>query len=317
MTGALSDVSGADVPSITERLALPVPYSLAHSLNHVGMGGADPTLVVRGNEACWGLQGPTGPLSVYARQERDELECRVFGADASWLQPQLPALFGLDDKPSLFEPDHPGIKQLARRFAGMHLVKLPGFEARLCQVVLLQLVTWHDATRAWRALVRYAGEPGPGISALRCAPRLSVVGALPIERLVGLGLPYQHAHTLRAVAAEARLLARLPDYDPAAAIAGMQRIRGIGPWTANYVLGTAGAYADALLTGDLHLPNALAWLINREARADDARMIELLEDFRPHRFRIVRYLWASGAHAPRRGARLDRRTLGHAQGRRL
>jgi len=282
-----------------------------------GHGRADPTLIVRGNEACWGLQGPIGPASVYAQQREHTLEVKIWGADASWLQTQVRALFGLQDDPSQFVPQHPRVEQLARRFAGMHLVKAPRFDARLCQVVLLQLVSWHDAICAWRALVGHAGEPALGIRQLRCPPRLAVLSKLPVARLVAFGMPYQHAHTLLVVAHDRRLLERIAALAPSAAVEVLQQIRGIGPWTANYVLGTAASYADAVLTGDLHLPNAVAWMLNDEARADDARMLDLLEPFRSHRFRIVRYLWASGAHAPRRGARLDRSTLGHAQARRM
>ena len=44
-----------DASAHTEEFSLLQPYSLAHSLNHVGMGRADPTLVLRGNEACQGV----------------------------------------------------------------------------------------------------------------------------------------------------------------------------------------------------------------------------------------------------------------------
>ena len=45
----------------------------------------------------------------------------------------------------------------------------------------------------------------------------------------------------------------------------------------------------------------------REPGADDARMLELLEPYRGHRWRVIRLLWANGVHAPRRGPRRARR----------
>ena len=121
-----------DAPDISLSLRLPAPYSLVQSLNHVGMGAADPTLVVCGHEACWGMQGPSGPASVYAHQRDQALDVKIWGADAAWLQPQMPALFGLQDNPSGFSPAHPHLKQLARRFNGMHLVKTPRLDGRVC-----------------------------------------------------------------------------------------------------------------------------------------------------------------------------------------
>ena len=62
--------------------------------------------------------------------------------------------------------------------------------------------------------------------------------------------------------------------------------------------------ADALSIGDYHIAKMIGWtLIGRPV--DDAGMVELLEPMRPHRYRVVRMLEASGlAYEPRRGARL-------------
>jgi 3-methyladenine DNA glycosylase/8-oxoguanine DNA glycosylase len=51
---------------------------------------------------------------------------------------------------------------------------------------------------------------------------------------------------------------------------------------------------DAVPTGDLHLPHEVAWALAGEERADDRRMLELLEPYRGHRFRVLRLLLAGG-----------------------
>ena len=61
---------------------------------------------------------------------------------------------------------------------------------------------------------------------------------------------------------------------------------------------------DAVPTGDLHLPHEVAWALAGEESADDARMLELLEPFRGHRFRLLRLLLAAGRiHLGRSAAR--------------
>jgi hypothetical protein len=61
--------------------------------------------------------------------------------------------------------------------------------------------------------------------------------------------------------------------------------------------------------GDFHLPNLVAFALAREPRADDARMLELLEPYRGHRARVIRLLELSGIRAPRYGPRLSIRGI--------
>ena len=51
---------------------------------------------------------------------------------------------------------------------------------------------------------------------------------------------------------------------------------------------------DAVPVGDLHLPREIGWALAAEPRANDARMLELLEPYRGNRFRLIRLLLASG-----------------------
>ena len=70
--------------------------------------------------------------------------------------------------------------------------------------------------------------------------------------------------------------------------------------TASAVGQIAFGDADAVLVGDFHLPAFVAWNMVGERTADDARMSELLEPFRPHRARVVALLGREGEHPPRR-----------------
>ena len=82
----------------------------------------------------------------------------------------------------------------------------------------------------------------------------------------------------------------------------LEALPGVGPWTSGYVRGSALADSDAVLVGDYNLPSSIAWALAGEERADDERMLELLEPFRGHRFRVIRLVWMSGVkRVPRRG----------------
>ncbi len=84
---------------------------------------------------------------------------------------------------------------------------------------------------------------------------------------------------------------------------------GIGPWTAAEVGARALGDPDAVSVGDFHLPNLVAWALAGEPRADDARMLALLEPWRGQRGRVIRLLEASGMAAPRYGPRMSPRLI--------
>ena len=67
--------------------------------------------------------------------------------------------------------------------------------------------------------------------------------------------------------------------------------------------------ADAVSVGDYHLPHLVAWALAGEPRADDARMLELLEPFRGQRGRVIRLVVAGHAGPPRRGPRMPLRSI--------
>ena len=99
---------------------------------------------------------------------------------------------------------------------------------------------------------------------------------------------------------------------PAEARRRLTALPGIGPWTAAEVAIVALGDTDAVSLGDYHLPNQVAWALAGEPRADDARMLELLEPWRGHRGRVIRLVVAGAGAAPRFGPRTALRSIaGH------
>ncbi len=91
----------------------------------------------------------------------------------------------------------------------------------------------------------------------------------------------------------------------------LRSLPGIGAWTAAETARLALGDPDAVSVGDFHLPNLVAWVLAGEARADDARMLELLEPYRGHRGRVQCLLEASGLRAPAFGPRTEVRSIAH------
>ena len=60
---------------------------------------------------------------------------------------------------------------------------------------------------------------------------------------------------------------------------------------------------DAVPVGDYHHPNTVAWALAGEPRADDDRMLELLEPYRGQRGRVLWALTSAAGPAPKYGPR--------------
>ena len=84
---------------------------------------------------------------------------------------------------------------------------------------------------------------------------------------------------------------------------------GVGPWTIAEIMRNAFGDPDAVSVGDYHVPSMVAWALAGESRADDARMLELLEPYRGQRGRVQRLLELGRVFAPRRGPRFAPRSI--------
>ena len=137
------------------------------------------------------------------------------------------------------------------------------------------------------------GEPG----ALGLARRFPAPGALAEADPASLPMPRGRARALIEVArlAASGELVLDAGTDPAEARGQLLAIRGIGPWTADYVAMRALGDPDVFLAGDVALKRALA-LLGGDPRPDR---------WRPWRSYAVMHLWRSltGEHAVRASTR--------------
>src|SRR3970282_1847104 len=129
---------------------------------------------------------------------------------------------------------------------------------------------------------------------------------LPYFAYHPFGLEKRRADVIRAAA---RLAPRLETATPDEARDRMAAVPGMGPWTIAEVMRAAYGDPDAVSIGDFHIPNSVAWALAREPRADDARMLELLEPYRGQRGRVHGLLAGGRVSAPRYGPRRAPRSI--------
>ena len=293
-------------PDATTVLEPEFALDLRRTLAPLAHGPTDPTIRLAAGEVWRACRTPEGPATLRLAASGRYVEVAAWGLGAGWAVKSAPGLVGLLDEPSRLTPHHPIVAELARRFAGVRLPRTRLPSEALMPAICEQKVTGREAQLAFRAIVRRYGEPAPGPGRLWLAPRPSVLADLRYFAFHPLGLERRRAEVVMRAAA---LAPRLAEATPAQVASLLRAVPGIGPWTVAETLRVAFGDPDAVSVGDYHLPNLVAWALAGEARADDARMLELLEPYRGQRARVQRLLEASGIRAPRRGPRMSPRQI--------
>ncbi|BCB82542.1 3-methyladenine DNA glycosylase [Phytohabitans flavus] len=289
----------------------PEGYHLAGSVGMLAMGRHDPCARFVGGTFWYASRTPDGPGSLSLERDGASIVATGHGPGAGWLVDRAPAIAGLDDDLTGFAElaaAHPLVAELARVHRGVRLPTTGQLFPRLLRAILEQKVTGKEAYQAYAATVRRFGELAPGpVERLFMPPAAEAIATAPYWVFHPFGVEQRRADTLRRAAAEAARLERCAT--SAEATKRMTAIVGIGPWTAAEVVRTVYGDPDAVSVGDYHIPNTVAWALAREARGDDARMLELLAPFMGHRGRVCVLLESAGIAAPRFGPRMTIRSF--------
>jgi len=236
--------------------------------------------------------GPVGHLRVTLGAGA-KLRLRVRGGDIADLGRAARAvrrMFDLDADPGAVAAAFagaPGLERLLRARPGLRAPRgWDPFETAVC-AVLGQLVSIPQANRLIAQLIEACGDPvaHPLGGSLRLFPRPE---ALAAADLAGVRTTGARKAALRELAARvaAGSLSFSGAQDPAAFRAALRSIKGIGPWTAEYVSLRALGDADAFPAADLVLRRA----VEADAGLDPERV-------RPWRGYAAAHLWRAWALA--------------------
>ncbi|HEX6487746.1 MAG TPA: DNA-3-methyladenine glycosylase 2 family protein [Candidatus Dormibacteraeota bacterium] len=297
------------VTPLAGAIKLRRPLDLQRTLAPLSHGHGDPTLRLQPGEAWRATRTPAGPATVQLRLVGQELQVEAWGEGAAWAAERVPDLVGENDRPELLIPQHSFIADLQRRLPGLRLPRSRAVFETLVPVIIEQKVIGLEARRAYRALLRRFSEPAPGPLPLLLPPAPERIANAPYWEFHPLGIERRRAETLIRAARAARRLEEASEMAPAAALARVTAVPGIGPWSAGHVGLVALGDPDAIPLGDYHLPHLVSWLFTGERRGSDERMLELLAPYAGQRGRVLTLLLNGAGAAPRRGPRLPLRNL--------
>jgi len=219
----------------------------------------------------------------------------IEAGDAPTVAGRLRSLFDCDADPTAIAACLARDPVLAPLVAARPGLRLPGawdpFETG-CRAILGQQVSVAAAIGLAGTLVAAFGtplaEPAGGLTHVFPAPAALVEA--DVARV--LNMPRARGAAIRALAAAA--LADPDLFAPAetleAAVLRFTVIRGIGPWTAQYIAMRVLKLPDALPVGDVGLLRALE---TGTGRPSPAALLARAEAWRPYRAYAAQHLWAA------------------------
>lgn len=281
----------------------PYPLDLNGTLRPLRRGFGDPTMRIEPGRVWRATRTPGGHCALLLEAAEREIWVTAWGPGAEWALDRSTDLVGMRDDPRGFQPVHRALSDLHRRHAGMRIGRSSAVIEALIPSILEQRVTGGEARRSYRRLVATYSEPAPGPGGLLLPPDPAVLAGLGYYDLHPLGVEKKRAAAILHACRVASRLERAAELPLDDAYRLLRAVPGVGAWTAAEVGIVALGDADAVSLGDYHLPHLVSWVLAGEPRADDARMLELLEPYRGHRGRAIRLLERSGMTAPRRGPR--------------
>lgn len=269
------------------------PYSLALSARLK----SDATRYLRDGVLTVALEAGGAPALARVRQRPDgSLAVVVEGAHPGPAVETLRFVLAADDDHTPFLgrfADDPLLAGALRRLRGFRPLRTATVTHALLKAVCGQLIQAKAARLLEARLLRSAGTP---FGELRLPPTRATFGGHSTAVLAREGLVARKANALVRVSRQWDL-ERLHGVPTAAAVARIERERGLGPWSAGMVcLYGLGRFEQGLV-GDLGLVKLCAALLGRRAEVEDTQA--LLEPYGEWAGLASVYLLAGGIPAAR------------------
>ena len=317
MSPAGSGSRSGPAGSVTRTVRTDRPISLRLTLGPLRRGGGDPTMRI-GADGVWrATRTPVGTVTTHVTSDgRGGLTMLAWGDGSEWALDAFPDLVGATDADDPLDAMslHPLVAECRRRLPGLRIGRSQAVVEALVPTIIEQKVVGVDAKGSYAQLVRRLGEPAPGpagAAGMRVPPAPATWAATPSYVFHRCDVERKRADTIRVACTYAARLEETVGMASADASRRITALPGIGPWSAAEVAMVALGDADAVSVGDYHLPHLVAWALAGEPRADDARMLELLEPYRGQRGRVIRLILAGSTAGtpPRRGPRMPLRSI--------
>lgn len=268
-------------------MELPSGFQASRWLAAIGRDPASVTERVVGDELIFTAGGGV----VRAKVSDREAQITLHGGDATTAHTRLSRMLGLSQQTRAFE-EHVDAIALGRLVEGRRGLRIPQtptpFEGVVWSIVGQQV----NLPFAYALRRRLAEGFGPKIGEMFEMPDRDLIANLNVDDLLPLQYSRRKAEYLIGAAQTNLDLEALADAPASVAEKTLLEQRGIGPWSANYLMMRSLGFPDCVPLGDTGLTSALARFFD-VPRPGPEETLRLMEPFRPFRSLATFQLWQS------------------------
>ena len=286
-------------------LELPAYFLVERVLAYLGRDPASASERVKGNTFTAGTRLAETPAILRVELERGVARCSVEAAAghrlvddaAARASSQVVRLMGLVIDPRPFERRagrDPLIARLIEGRRGLSIPQTPTVFDALVWVIAGQQVSLPVAFALRRRLTRRAGSPlADGLYAPPSAARVAELEPADLHRLGWSKRKTEYLLDVgRAVVSGELTPGSWIEQSATAVERRLLAVRGLGPWSVNYLMMRALGLADCVPVGDAALARNLVRFFDLDARPDARATRRLMAPFAPHRSLATFHLWA-------------------------
>jgi AraC family transcriptional regulator of adaptative response / DNA-3-methyladenine glycosylase II len=283
------------------RIQLPAGYPLAHLLRSLGRDPVSVTerLVGTTYETSADLEGVPAVVRIHFSGGEADVSLHAagpVGASHRFAAHRLAAgVIGLEQDAAAFSrlARRLGVGRLVSGRDGLRLVRTPGVLDGLLWSIIGQQINFPFACVLKRRLIENTGTALPG--GLYSLPTAAAVARLEPDDL----RPWQFSRRkAEYLIGAARLIVdgtldidALPSMSATRAERTLLAVRGLGPWSVNYLMMRSLGFADCVPLGDTGVTSGLQTLFKLEERPDVDATRRLMTVFSPHRSLATAHLW--------------------------
>ena len=285
------------------EIELPRWFLAERVLEYQGRDPASPSERVDGRRLAFTTHSRGEPVIVRLEMNARKARCRLEGPDsvpaggAPVVHARVLRLLGLMTDPRPFERRAPRDGEIARLIRGRRGLTIPQtptvFDA-LVWVIAGQQVSLPVAFAMRRRLTRRVGFRFD--DRLHAPPTAEAVAGLEPRELQDLGFSRRKTEYLlgiaRATVDGSLEPERLADRSARRIERQLLAVRGLGPWSVNYLMMRAFGLVDCVPVGDVVLARNLKRFFGLESRPDGPRTRRLMAPFAPHRSLATFHLWS-------------------------
>jgi AraC family transcriptional regulator of adaptative response / DNA-3-methyladenine glycosylase II len=286
----------------TFKLELPEGYPLPYLRRALGRDAGSLTERLEGDVYTAAVHLSTGPALLTLQLAGNTLRGEISSGSAVEAHGLVVGLTGLGQDADAFVrlATRLGLQRLIKGRPGLRIAQTHSVFDGLLWSIIGQQINFAFACTLKRRLTDLAGQPLA--NGLHASPTPGAIAALQPADLQPLQFSRQKADYLitaaRLVADQRLDLAALRTMSATRAERTLLAIRGLGPWSVNYVMMRALDFPDCVPLGDTGVTSGLQALLKLEERPDVDATRRLMAMFAPYRSLATAHLWQFNQPTP-------------------